>query len=160
MPLDASPSDAANNESSVSRPAEKKMRKGKGRASGVTRESGNDLLSELNSVLPQAITSNTLASEVETRRSVRAAVPSKHSEQMNQIGSRNLPLPPVEKENIPPSLLPTWAIAAKNYLLGTDLGAEWTECVQRWIKVEETLGYGTVGGSKACTLLNVSFSNF
>ena len=72
---------------------------------------------------------------------------------MNQIGSKNVPvsLVSIEKENIPPTSPPTWAIAAKNYLLGTDLGADWRACVQGWIELEAMLEYGSVAGSRVCS---------
>ena len=69
---------------------------------------------------------------------------------MNQIGSKNVPvlLVSVEKENIPPTSPPTWAIAAKNYLLGTDLRVDWGACVQGWIELKAMLEYGSVARSR------------
>jgi hypothetical protein len=157
IPCDANQSDALNVDHSVptliDEPKEK-TQKEKGKASGVMKESSNLLVSELSSALPPEIPSTTaFSTEAETWRSSRAIVPSKRSEQMNQIGSKNAPVPSVEKENVPPSLVPNWAIAAKKYLLGTDLGAEWAGCVQGWLELEETLGYGSVSGSKVCTYM-------
>jgi hypothetical protein len=74
---------------------------------------------------------------------------------MNQIGSKKA-LPscaPVGKENVPLISLPDWAITAKKYLLGIDLGAEWRVCVQRWSDLEKVLGYGALAGTKVCTCL-------
>jgi hypothetical protein len=82
---------------------------------------------------------------------------------MNQIGSKNIPVVSVEKENFPPttpSSPPDWAIAAKNDLLGTDLGAEWRECVQGWIELEEALGYGSITRSRVRTYYTIHFSKF
>jgi hypothetical protein len=129
-----------------------KIGKARARASGVLKESGNNLLAHLKNIPP--IPSTTPGSETETRRSARAAVPSKRSDQMNQIGSRNAPLSSAlaGKENIAPNLPPDWAISAKNHLLGSELGAEWRACVQGWIDLENLLGYGAVAGARVCTL--------
>jgi hypothetical protein len=70
---------------------------------------------------------------------------------MNRIGSKNASVILAEKENIPPSSPPEWAIATKYYLLGTDLGAEWRGCVEGWIELEEILGYEAFSRSKART---------
>jgi hypothetical protein len=71
---------------------------------------------------------------------------------MNQIGSKKAPPPstPAGKENVNPNTPPGWAITAKDYLLGTELGGEWRVCVHGWIEVENMLGYGGVAGAKVC----------
>jgi hypothetical protein len=71
---------------------------------------------------------------------------------MNQIGSKKAPpSAPVGKENVNPNMPPDWAITAKDYLLSTELGAEWRACVHGWIGVENMLGYRGVTGAKVCT---------
>lgn len=124
----------------------------KARASGVLKDSGNNLLVHLNNIPPQTIPSATPGSEMETRRSARPAAPSKRSDQMNQIGSKNAPSSALAgKENIAPNLPPDWAISAKNHLLGAELGAEWKMCVQGWVDLENMLEYGAVAGARVCT---------
>ncbi|KAF8815164.1 hypothetical protein BYT27DRAFT_7230301 [Phlegmacium glaucopus] len=54
----------------------------------------------------------------------------------------------IEKENIPPSTTPEWAIASHDHLLKSDLGKDWTACVQAWFELEQELGYGSQAGTK------------
>ena len=124
-----------------------KPRNGRSKASGVMIEAGNSLVAQLQDVVANAPLHQSIASE--TRRSARTTVPSKRCDQMNQIGSKNTPLTSAaEKENIPPNTMPDWAIAAKEHLLGMELGAEWRVCVQCWVELESALGYGSIAGSK------------
>ena len=48
----------------------------------------------------------------------------------------------IEKEDIP-STIPKWTIASHNHLLMSDLGKDWTACVQAWFELEQELGYGS-----------------
>lgn len=41
-----------------------------------------------------------------------------------------------------------WAILTKNYLLLTDLGDDWRNCVNAWFELEIMLGFGAVSGTK------------
>jgi hypothetical protein len=72
---------------------------------------------------------------------------------MNEIGGKSTGssttnLSNIEKENMASGEQPEWAALAKMYLLVSNLGMEWTACVESWLQVEEQLGYGTIVGSK------------
>ena len=60
----------------------------------------------------------------------------------------------IEKENIRPGTTPEWAIASHDYL-NSDLGMDWTACVQAWFELERTLGYGSQAGAKVCPFLSL-----
>lgn len=87
------------------------------------------------------------------RRSTRAVVPSKRSEQLNQIGDSitqlNMSAHP-GKENIPPVSTgpPAWVFLAKGHLLSRDLGEDWSICVDTWFALEKMLGFGDTPGTK------------
>jgi hypothetical protein len=83
-------------------------------------------------------------------------VPSKRHEQMNEIdgkGNKTAGSAPIEKENIPPSTIPKWTIASHDHLLISDLGEDWTACVQAWFELEQDLGFGSQTGAKVCLLI-------
>ena len=98
------------------------------------------------------------------RRSGRNLVPSKRHEQMNEIdGKGNNKIAAsahIEKENIPPSTIPQWAIASHDLLLNSesDLGKDWTACVRAWFELEQELCYGSQAGAKVCLLIFFSSS--
>ncbi|KAG6825621.1 hypothetical protein H0H92_003042 [Tricholoma furcatifolium] len=73
-------------------------------------------------------------------RSGRQITASKKAKEMNKIGGPNLPAP-VGKENIPPTTeaRPAWRIVAEAHLTLTDYGADWVNCVNAWIAVENTI---------------------
>jgi hypothetical protein len=89
--------------------------------------------------------------QADGRRSGRNPVPSKRHEQMNEIDGKSknktMASDHIEKENIP-STIPEWTIASHNHLLTSDLGMDWTACVQAWFKLEKELGYGSQPGAK------------
>ena len=58
----------------------------------------------------------------------------------------------LEKENIP-TTAPEWAVASHEHLLKSDLGKDWTACVQAWFDLERELGYGSQPGTKVCLIL-------
>ena len=114
-------------------------------------------------------TSDTLVSgtslpvSTDSRRSGRNPVPSKRHEQMNKIDGKGnnkttAGSAHIEKENISPSTIPEWTIASHDYLLKSDLGKEWTACVQAWFELEQDLGYGSQAGAKVCLLIFFSSS--
>jgi hypothetical protein len=66
-----------------------------------------------------------------------------------------------EKENIGAfTTTPEWTIASHNHLLKSDLGEDWTACVQAWFKLEQDLDYGSQAGAKVCLLTDLSFIMF
>jgi hypothetical protein len=93
--------------------------------------------------------------QVDGRRSGRNPVPSKRHDQMNEIDGKGnnkaTGSPPIGKENIP-STTPDWTIASHEHLLKSDLGEDWTACVQAWYELEEGLGYGSQAGAKVCLI--------
>jgi hypothetical protein len=97
------------------------------------------------------------SSSTDSRRSGRNPVPSKRHEKMNEIDGKGNKTTAgsahIEKENIPPSTIPEWTIASHDYLLNSDLGKDWTACVQAWFELEQDLGYGSQAGAKVCLLI-------
>jgi len=90
-------------------------------------------------------------SSAENRCSARPVVPSKRIDQMNEIGGKSTGSSNpsnIEKENITSGEQPEWAALAKMHLLVSNLGTEWTACIESWLQVEEQLGYGMIVGSK------------
>jgi hypothetical protein len=107
------------------------------------------------SVTSVSDTSSNPLDQGDGRRSGRNPVPSKRHEQMNEIDGKNKKTtasPHTEKENIP-SATPEWVIASQDHLLKSDLGKDWTACVQAWFELEQKLGYGSQAGSKVCLLI-------
>lgn len=103
------------------------------------------------------------SSSTDSRRSGRNPVPSKRHEQMNEIDGKGnnkntVGSAHIEKENIPSSTIPEWTIASRNYLLNSDLGKDWTMCVDAWFELEKDLGYGSQAGAKVCLLIFFSSS--
>ena len=96
--------------------------------------------------------------QADGRRSGRHPVPSKRHEQMNEIDGKTknktvtLASDHLEKENIP-TTTPEWAVASHEHLLKSDLGKDWTACVQAWFDLERELGYGSQPGAKVCLIL-------
>lgn len=104
-----------------------------------------------------ALSSVPLIQASDGRRSGRNPVPSKRHEQMNEIDGKaqikstaSAAAGHIEKENIP-STTPEWTIAAYDHLLKSDLGKDWTTCVQAWFELEQELGYGS--RAKVCLLI-------
>ena len=99
--------------------------------------------------------------QADSRRSGRNPVPSKRHEQMNEIDgkckNKTTASTDIEKENIP-STTPEWTIASHDHLLKSDLGKDWTACVQAWFELEHELGYGFLAGAKVCVLIFFSLS--
>ena len=116
---------------------------------------GNPETSAIASVSGTSIPGTSSSSD--GRRSGRNPVPSKRHEQMNEIDGKGnnksaasaQDSAHIEKENIPPGTTPEWAIASHDYL-NSDLGMDWTACVQAWFELERTLGYGSQAGAKVC----------
>jgi hypothetical protein len=114
-----------------------------------------------NGTMPE-LTETSAINQADGRRSGRNPVPSKRHEQMNEIGKGNNKTTascsaPIEKENFPPSTIPKWTIASHDHLLISDLGKEWTACVQAWFELEKELGFGSQAGAKVCLLIFFSF---
>ena len=70
-------------------------------------------------------------------KSGRAIIPSTRLEKMNEIGSN--------KENVSPAMSRNESAdgaknGAKEYMLGLKLGEDWKECIDTWLRVEESLG--------------------
>jgi hypothetical protein len=90
------------------------------------------------------------------RRSGRNPVPSKRHEQMNEIDgkakNKTTASAHIEKENIH-STTPEWTITSHDYLLKSNLGDDWTACVQAWFELEHELGYGSQAGAKVFLLI-------
>ena len=97
--------------------------------------------------------------QADGRQSGRNPVPSKCHEQMNQIDrkakNKTTATDHIEKEDIP-STVPKWTIASHNHLLMSDLGKDWTACVQAWFELKQELGYGSQPGAKVCLFLFLS----
>ena len=118
---------------------------------------GNPETSALSSAVCD--TSSDSSNQGDGRRSGRNPVPSKRHEQMNEIDGKSKKTTAsahiqVEKENIP-STTPEWAIASQDHLLNSDLGKDWTACVEAWCELEKELGYGSQPGTKVCLLISL-----
>jgi hypothetical protein len=110
-------------------------------ADGITPLSSNSPLSQI-AENPETSTFS------DGRRSGRNPVPSKRHEQMNQIdGKAKNKTDHIEKENVP-STTPKWTIDSRDHLLKSDLGKNWSACVQAWFELEQDLGYGSQPGAK------------
>jgi hypothetical protein len=65
----------------------------------------------------------------------------------------------IEKENVPRlPTTPEWAVASHNHLLKSDLGKDWTACVQAWFELERELNYGSQAGAKVRLLIFLSLA--
>jgi hypothetical protein len=121
---------------------------------------GNAETSALSSV--SGISSSVPFNQADNRRSGGNPVPSKRHEQMNEIDgkakNKTTASPHIEKENIH-STTPEWTIASHNHLLKSDLGKDWTACVQAWFELEQELGYGSKAGAKVFLLIFFSSSS-
>lgn len=79
------------------------------------------------------------AGALKVSKSGRSIIPSTRLEKMNEIGSN--------KENVTPATVSSkssneWADGAKKYMLGLELGDDWKACVNAWVMIEGSLGYG------------------
>ena len=124
---------------------------------------GNTETSTLSSV--SSVTSSVPLNQADTalnsRRSGRNPAPSKRHDQMNEINGKAknktyTASARIEKENAP-TTTPEWAITAHDHLLKSDLGKDWTTCVQAWFELEQELGFGSQAGAKV-DLLQWSYS--
>lgn len=89
------------------------------------------------------------------RHSNRPTIPSKQSEQLNQISQPNNKsntASVTQKENMAPDDPPAWITLAKGHILSHDLGKEWEIYVHAWFSLDEKLGFGSIAGTKVSIL--------